>query len=70
MEEDHQARIRGCWNALGVSETDGTKLSPLEKDCGGPMLRLEWRGIYWTETQHASKRDHSQVNKNHKKRFH
>ena len=45
MEKDHQARIRGYWNVLGASETDGTKSSPLEKDCGGPMLRSEWRGL-------------------------
>ena len=45
MEKDHQARIRGYWNVLGASETDGTKSSPLEKDCGGPLLRSEWRGL-------------------------
>jgi len=45
MEKDYQGRIQGYWNVLGASETDGTKSSPLEKDCGGPMLRSEWRGL-------------------------
>jgi len=39
MEKDQQARIRGYWNVLGATETDGTESIPLGKDRGDPMLR-------------------------------